>query len=57
VLTPGPYDLDVMGANLMNPSRRAEVLETSLLTSATALRELRLSQGIDSGPLERGRRG
>ena len=40
VLTPGPYDLDVMGGNLMNPRRRTEVLETSLLTSTTALREL-----------------
>ncbi len=48
VLTPGPYDLDVMGGNLMNPRRRTEVLETALLTSATALRELRLSRGIDA---------
>ena len=48
VLTPGPYDLDVMGANLMNPRRRTEVLETSLLTSATTLRELRLGMDIDA---------
>jgi NTE family protein len=46
VLTPGPYDLDVMGGNLMNPRRRTEVLETSLLTSTTALRELRLSNDV-----------
>jgi NTE family protein len=37
VLTPGPEDLAVLGANLMNPARRAAVLETSLRTSADAL--------------------
>jgi NTE family protein len=37
VLTPGPADLTAMGANLMNPARRAEVLETSLRTSEAAL--------------------
>jgi NTE family protein len=37
VLTPGPEDLAAMGANLMNPARRALVLETSLRTSAAAL--------------------
>jgi NTE family protein len=37
VLTPGPEDLAVMGANLMDPRRRAKVLETSLRTSAAAL--------------------
>ena len=37
VLTPGPEDLAVIGANLMNPGRRAAVLETSLRTSAAAL--------------------
>ena len=46
VVTPGPYDLEVMGANLMNPRRRTEVLETSLLTSATRLRELRLAYDL-----------
>jgi NTE family protein len=39
VLTPGPEDLAVMGANLMDPSRRLDVLETSLRTSARALRD------------------
>jgi hypothetical protein len=34
VLTPGPEDLAVMGANLMDPRRRRAVLETSLRTSA-----------------------
>lgn len=37
VLTPGPADLAAMGGNLMNPRRRARVLETSLETSAVAL--------------------
>ena len=46
VLTPGPYDLDVMGANLMNPRRRTEVLETSLLSSAATLRALRLGEDL-----------
>jgi NTE family protein len=34
VLTPGPEDLAVMGANLMDPRRRRAVLETSLRMSA-----------------------
>ena len=50
VLTPGLYDLEVMGANLMNPRRRTEVLQTSLLSSAAALRALRLSEDIASAP-------
>lgn len=37
VLTPGPADLAAMGGNLMNPRRRARVLETSLDTSRAAL--------------------
>ena len=37
LLTPGPEDLAAIGANLMNPSRRELVLETSLRTSAAAL--------------------
>jgi NTE family protein len=41
VLTPGPEDLAVMGANLMNAGRRAAVLETSLRTSAAALADPR----------------
>jgi NTE family protein len=39
VLTPGPEDLAVMGANLMNPGPRQKVLETSLHTSVAALAE------------------
>jgi NTE family protein len=38
VLTPGPEDLAVMGANMMDPAKRLAVLETSLRTSAEALR-------------------
>ena len=37
VLTPGPEDLAVMGVNLMDPRRRAAVLETSLGTSPRSL--------------------
>jgi len=37
VLTPGPEDLAVIGANLMDPRRRILVLDTSLRTSAAAL--------------------
>ena len=37
VLTPGPEDLAVLGANLMDPRRRRAVLETSLRTSAAML--------------------
>jgi len=38
VVGPGAEDLAVIGANLMDPSRRTRVLETSLRTSAAALR-------------------
>ncbi len=38
LVTPGPEDLEVIGINLMNPSRRTEVLETSRRTSAAQLR-------------------
>jgi NTE family protein len=41
VLTPGPEDLAEIGANLMDPSRRLAVLETSLRTSVRALRHPR----------------
>jgi len=34
VVTPGPRDLAVMGANLMDPRRRQDVLEVSLRSSA-----------------------
>jgi NTE family protein len=37
VLTPGPADLAAMGGNLMNPRRRAGVLDVALRTSAEAL--------------------
>jgi NTE family protein len=38
VLAPGAEDLAAIGANLMDPSRRARVLETSIRTSTAALR-------------------
>jgi NTE family protein len=41
VLTPGPEDLAVMGANMMDPAKRLAVLETSLVTSTEALRHPR----------------
>ena len=37
VLGPGPEDLAAFGANLMDPHRRLDVLETSLRTSRAAL--------------------
>jgi len=41
VLAPGPEDLATIGANMMDPARRLEVLETSLRTSVEALRDPR----------------
>lgn len=38
MLAPGPDDLAVIGANLMDPARRTEVLETSLRSTAEVLR-------------------
>jgi NTE family protein len=38
VLAPGAEDLAVIGPNLMDPSRRPRVLETSIRTAAAALR-------------------
>jgi NTE family protein len=40
IMTPGPRDLAVMGANLMDPRRRQDVLEVSLRTSADSLARL-----------------
>jgi NTE family protein len=40
ILTPGPRDLAVMGANPMDPRRTEAVLETSFRTSAAALATL-----------------
>jgi NTE family protein len=39
LLTPGPEDLAVMGANLMNPRRRTAVLHTAMRTAANTLRQ------------------
>ena len=38
-LGPGAEDLEVIGANMMDPRRREQVLETSLRTSREALRQ------------------
>ncbi len=38
MLAPGPEDLEVIGANMMDPRRRVEVFETSLRTSSRSLR-------------------
>jgi NTE family protein len=46
LLTPGPEDLAVMGANLMNPRRRMAVLHTAMRTSANALRDQQRRQGF-----------
>jgi NTE family protein len=46
ILCPGPEDLAAMGANLMDPGRRRQVLETSLRTSARALRRPGLAAGL-----------
>jgi len=40
IVTPGPRDLAVMGANLMDPRRRQAVLEVSLRTSQDSLARL-----------------
>jgi NTE family protein len=40
IVTPGPRDLAVMGANLMDPRRRQDVLDVSLRTSADSLATL-----------------
>ena len=41
LLTPGPEDLALMGANLMNPRRRLAVLHTAMRTAAIEIRDLR----------------
>jgi NTE family protein len=41
LLTPGPEDLEVMGANLMNPRRRTAVLHTAMRTAAVEIRDQR----------------
>jgi NTE family protein len=46
VLGPGAEDLAAIGANLMDPSRRTRVLETSLRTSAAALRADRVTRAV-----------
>lgn len=45
-LTPGPEDLTVMGANLMNPRRRTAVLHTAMRTAANTLRRQKREAGF-----------
>jgi NTE family protein len=49
LLGPGAEDLAVIGANMMDPRRRVEVLETSMRTSTAALREGRGLQLSETG--------
>jgi len=44
LMTPGPEDLNAMGANLMDPARRQSVFETSMRTSAEFFRRARLAE-------------
>lgn len=49
VLGPGPEDLASIGANVMNPDRRASVVETSLRASREALRRPEPGRGVLAG--------
>ena len=49
ILAPGPEDLEAIGGNVMQASRRIAVLETSLRTSAQALAGSDLLQSTDTG--------
>lgn len=49
LFAPGPDDLRAIGANLMNPSRRKDVLETSLRTTAEVLRRGGLEEPLPTG--------
>ncbi len=44
LLTPGPQELAIMGANMMNPSRRAAVLEASALANLLRLKQTAVEQ-------------
>ncbi|MEP7056100.1 MAG: patatin-like phospholipase family protein [Actinomycetota bacterium] len=46
LLSPGPEDLDAIGANVMDPRRRERVLDTSLRTSAAAVKAALALDGI-----------
>ncbi len=47
LLGPGREDLEAFGGNLMDPSRRTRALETSLRTSAAALRRARCTRSAE----------
>ena len=51
VLCPGPEDLEVIGANLMDPSRRVEVLDTAMRTvTASLAADHELQPEVDPAP-------
>lgn len=50
MLAPGPDDLKVIGANMMDPRRREEVFETSMKTSRAALQSFRAEQASEGLP-------
>lgn len=47
LLTPGAEDLTMMGANLMNPRRRLEVLHTAMRTAALDIRQQQRRPTLD----------
>jgi NTE family protein len=49
MLGPGPEDLEAIGGNLMDASRRDAVLEVSLRTSVEALRRGADPYALDDG--------
>jgi len=49
ILQPTRADLDVMGPNLMSRSRRVEVAETAVRTTALELRDLRAKNAVLPG--------
>jgi NTE family protein len=49
LLAPGPEDLEAIGGNVMQTSRRLAVLETSLRTSERALAELEMLPPTGTG--------
>jgi NTE family protein len=51
LLGPGREDLEAIGVNLMDPSRRAKVLDTSLRTSAAALADASAALSDSEGSL------
>jgi len=51
LVSPGPEDLELIGANLMNPRRRTAVLEKAMETATVELRAQLV--GLSTGPSAR----